>query len=572
MPDDPTPIVVKPSSPAWRGGRRRLLNRWASFLGAVSPQKTPERLTILPLDPWPGDAAAGARLARDVESWAAFWDSDDAATDSPSASVHEFGWLRDLRAIGGSDARSCAHTLTATWLDKYGRYSPKAADVWRADIMAARLVAWYSQFELFFAPAPDALRRDVLAAIMHQHRHLGWTAGREVEGFSRLVAAKGLLYGAVCLSDPDAAPDTASKSKALMDKALLLLEATLGALIHEDGGSVDRNPLTQLALVQHLTDIRATVKSSGEAVPKFITSALRNAAPMIRMMRHGDGRLAHFNGGFESDPSRIDLALAQANVRSRTPTSAPGAGYERLAVGKYLVLVDTGAPARDHGYAGAGSFEFSFGRERLVVNCGAAQTTDPDWRRAGRSTGAHSTLSIADTNSSEIDDHPDTAPRRATVTAERDESVGAIWLNVAHDGYAKPFGLRHQRRLYLSASGEDLRGEDILSATTSRKGGNDAGSSFTIRFHLHPSVTASLIRDGGAVLLRTPGGAGWRFRAAGARLMLTDSIYLTDAAPKRTQQIVLSGVFDRTAQKAESEPAESGDLTVRWSFRRENTR
>jgi uncharacterized heparinase superfamily protein len=568
MPDDPTPRAVKPPSPTWRGGRRRLLNRWASFLGALSPQKTPTRLTILPLDPWPGDAAAGARLARDVESWATFWDGDDGLieTDSPNPSVHEFGWLRDLRAIGGDDARSCAHTLTAAWLDRFGRYSPpnspQAPDVWRADIMAARLVAWYTQFELFFAPARDDLRRDVLAAMMRQHRHLGWTAGREVEGFPRIVAAKGLLYGALCLSDPDAAPEPSAKSRAPMDKALLLLEAALGTQVHEDGGGVDRNPLTQLALVQHLTDIRATIKSSGETVPKFVTGALRTAAPMMRMMRHGDGRLAHFNGGFESDPSRIDLALAQANVRSRTPTSAPGTGYERMVVGKYLVLVDTGAPARTHGYAGAGSFEFSFGRERLVVNCGAAQTTDPAWRRAGRSTGAHSTLSIADTNSSEIDDHPDTAPRRATVSAERDESVGAIWLSVAHDGYAKPFGLRHQRRLYLSASGDDLRGEDILNPTPSRRGGDAAGSDFTIRFHLHPCVTASLIRDGSAVLLRTPGGAGWRFRAAGATLELADSIYLTDAAPKRTQQIVLSG--DTSADLEE--------IVVRWSFRRENAR
>ena len=501
---------------------------------------------------------------RDVDSWATFWDTDKTTFehDSSSASVHEFGWLRDLRAIGGSDARSCAHTLTAAWLEKFSRYSPQAPDVWRADIMGARLVAWYSQFELFFAPASDELRRNVLAAMVRQHHHLGWTAGREVEGFQRLTAIKGFLYGALCLSDPDAVQDASAKSRASIDKALHLLETALSALVHDDGGSVDRNPLTQLALVQHLTDIRATVKSSGAAVPKFITSALRNAAPMMRMMRHGDGRLAHFNGGFESDPSRIDLALAQANVRSRTPTSAPGVGYERMVVGKYLVMVDTGAPAKTHGYAGAGSFEFSFGRERLVVNCGAAQTTDPAWRRAGRSTGAHSTLSIADTNSSEIDDHPDTAPRRATVSAERDESVGAIWLSVAHDGYAKPFGLRHQRRLYLSASGDDLRGEDILNPTPSRRGGDAAGSDFTIRFHLHPCVTASLIRDGSAVLLRTPGGAGWRFRAAGATLELADSIYLTDAAPKRTQQIVLSG--DTSADLEE--------IVVRWSFRRENAR
>ncbi|MBL4721609.1 MAG: heparinase II/III family protein, partial [Alphaproteobacteria bacterium] len=484
MPDDPTPIEVKSTGPAWGRGRRRLVNRWASFLGAVSPQKTPTRLTTLPMDPWPGDAATGAKLARNADSWAVFWDAPDAGPDdgalnagSSTPSIHEFAWLRDLRAIGGHDARTCAHTLTRDWLDRFSRYSTAAPDGWRADVMGARLVAWFSQFELFFVPASDELRSDLLTALVRQHRHLGWTAAREVEGIARLTAIKGLLYRGLCLPDADAAADT----------ALELLEQELAAQLHDDGGCLERNPIIQAALVRHLTDIRATLKSSDLNVPKFITGALRKAAPMVRMLRHADGKLAHFNGGYESDPSRIDLALAQANIRARTPTSAPGSGYERLSVGKYLVLVDTGAPARHNGHAGAGSFEFSFGRERLVVNCGAAQTTDPAWRRAGRGTSAHSTLSIGDTNSSGIEDSGETDARIAAVTSERDESVGAIWLAVTHDGYAKPYGKLHQRRLYLSASGEDLRGEDILSpAPNTINPGSDDGSGpiFTIRFHL----------------------------------------------------------------------------------------
>jgi hypothetical protein len=41
---------------------------------------------------------------------------------------------------------------------------------------------------------------------------------------------------------------------------------------------------------------------------------------------------------------------------------------------------------------------------------------------------------------------------------------------------------------------------------------------FTIRFHLHPNVTASLQQDNEAVLLRLPSGQGWRLRADGTKI------------------------------------------------------
>ena len=48
------------------------------------------------------------------------------------------------------------------------------------------------------------------------------------------------------------------------------------------------------------------------------------------------------------------------------------------------------------------SFELSVGRDRLIVNCGASPAAEPVWRDALRATAAHSTLTLADTNSSEL--------------------------------------------------------------------------------------------------------------------------------------------------------------------------
>jgi uncharacterized heparinase superfamily protein len=136
------------------------------------------------------------------------------------------------------------------------------------------------------------------------------------------------------------------------------------------------------------------------------------------------------------------------------------------------------------------------------------------------------------------------------VTSMRAEDAGAQWVAASHDGYRKSHGLTHARQLFLSADGEDLRGEDRLTGRS--------GQGFAIRFHLHPSVHASLTQDGNAVLLRMPGGIGWRLRAQGAVLSIAESIYLGTGSVKKTRQVVLDGHVG------------SNGAIVKWAIRRES--
>jgi uncharacterized heparinase superfamily protein len=76
---------------------------------------------------------------------------------------------------------------------------------------------------------------------------------------------------------------------------------------------------------------------------------------------------------------------------------------------------------------------------------------------------------------------------------------------------------------------------------------------FVARFHLHPAVTANLLQDESAVLLRLASGAGWKLRAKGARVALEDSIYLGGEA-RRSLQIVLY--------------AEENEVSLQWAITR----
>jgi len=166
-----------------------------------------------------------------------------------------------------------------------------------------------------------------------------------------------------------------------------------------------------------------------------------------------------------------------------------------------------------------------------------------------RASAAHSTLVVADTNSAEIRTDGGLGRKPRSVRCERAEEEGAQWIAASHDGYAPIFGLTHHRQLFLSADGEDLRGEDRLDGP--------AGQGFAIRFHLHPAVQVSLAQDGATALLRLASGVGWRLRAQGAVMSLAESIYLGGGEPRKSQQLVLDGHVG------------SEGATVKWALRRE---
>lgn len=505
----------------------------------------PASLRLTPADPWPGDAVRGAAIAEGRPPAVGLdWGDEvrwhpEGATIGALCALHDFGWLRDLRALGGDEARRTARRLATGWIVENRRWSLPA---WRSDIIARRLVAWLSHYETFFASGEDSFRTRLAASMAAQLRHLERAWRWETQGAARVTALKGLIYGALCFSRGD-----------LLDRNLRRLEAELERQVMPDGGHVERSPASLLAVLRDILDIRAMLTASRYEVPEPLQQAIDRMAPMLRYLRHGDGGLAQFNGGRAEDPALVAAVLEQANGRGKPAARAPAAGFERLAAGSLLVLADSGAPPEPPfdaiAHAGVLSIEVSVGRERLIVNCGAAPRGSRAWLKAQRATAAHSTATVNDRNSSELLPDGHIGRRRAATTVKRSASDDGSVVVMSHDGYAASDGVTHRRTLYLAANGEDLRGEDSLTGP--------AGRPFAIRFHLHPAAGASTVQSGRAALLKLPKGGGWRLRCS-EPMEIADSIYFTDSPePKRTRQIVVAGVTG------------DGETTVKWALRRE---
>jgi uncharacterized heparinase superfamily protein len=355
-------------------------------------------------------------------------------------------------------------------------------------------------------------------------------------------------------------------AQARCDGALRLLLPMLEAW-PEHGMVPERNPSDQLAVLRDLVDIRAVLVAAHHEPPPVLDAAIALAGRALAALRHGDGGLALFHGGVEEDAALVDMVLALAGAKAAVPSRVSGA-FERAAGGDTLLLFDAAPPPPPRqdraAHAGTLSFELSAGAVRLVVNCGGYRGRDPVWREAGRMTAAHSTLVLGDRNSAEVQVGGGLGHRPDEVVLDRQQEAGAVWIAGSHDGYLRRFGVLHRRRLFLSADGADLRGEDrLVPAAGKRIPRRTLGTPFAIRFHLHPGIVVGEPAGDGAggssVPFTSVESGLWRLVAErGLAATVEESFYLgRGGAPKKTKQIVLAGAIDAAA-----------GLEARWAIKR----
>ncbi|HEX9648488.1 MAG TPA: heparinase II/III family protein [Alphaproteobacteria bacterium] len=533
----------RPGHLAWPS-RARLADRLRAlfyatpFYSLTLVGRVPERMAVQPPDPWPGSAVRGDALFQGRYRFAGHEVSAPkrpvwlpvGANAAWLEELHAFEWLRDFKASGGNSARRHARALIGDWLGQFGHWRPL---VWRADVQGRRIAAWAGAAGFLLNGAEPGWRRGFLASLSMQLRHLARTAQGDVDGARRIAALRGLLYGGLCLGGGEARVALAVRG--------LVRECRRQVLA--DGGHLERSPRLQRRVLGDLADCRALLRAANRVPPEELTRTIDRMAPMLRALCHGDGGLAQFNNSGEGDAALVAATLALAEASGSPQANAPHVGFQRLAAGGTVVIVDCGAPypGSDHAHAGTLAVEMSAGSHRLVVNCGPHSGREPQWVQALCSTAAHSTLVVADTSSSAVRGDGSLGRRPLKVACRREQADGAIWLDASHDGYAANFGLIHRRRLYLESAGGDLRGEDSLFP--SGEPGPPGPQPFAVRFHLHPSVQASLVLHGQAALFRLADGSGWQLRAHGGSLALNASVYIdADGERRRCEQAVIAGV------------------------------
>ncbi|WP_253201091.1 heparinase II/III family protein [Sphingomonas quercus] len=516
----------------------------------------PLKLRAIPADPVPGDAAAGQamlsgtiRHGGEEATIAGFTFAIDGRSPAFADHMQSFAWLPDLAAAGPrSKAATPAELLLRRWLAHEGG---NVGPGWRPELCGQRILHWAAHAPLLLASGDPVHRSAMLNALARMARHLDGTADKAPAGLPRVAACAGLVTAALLI--PGREPRLA-RGMAALDRALV-------AACWPDGGLIGRAPVDLVALVTLLARLGAVFEAADKPVTGELVPTLARAVPALLGVTMGDGALGSWQGGCPLPAERIAAVIEASGIRTRPLRRAREWGYQRLVAGPVVVVADCAPPpaaASATGSASTLAFEMSDGPRRLIVNCGGGRPVtmlDGGLAEALRTTAAHSTVTLDDTNSTAI--LPDGTLGRGVgeVELDRREDEGGSSLEASHDGYVRRYGLAHRRRLALSADGKALVGADIM--TPAGRGPRHAAG-FAVRFHLGPGVEASATADGQGALLRLPGGGAWQFRAkGGAAVTLDASLWVNGEGRTRpTTQIVVTG-----------EAGASG-ATIDWSLRR----
>lgn len=455
-----------------------------------------------------------------------------------SAGLHGFEWLRHLEQAGSEIARNFALKLAQQWLRRNARVNYPA---WNPEFIAARLFNIFAHGRFFLVNSDLVWRSRLFVSLRNQTRVLARTLKEAPAGAPRLSAAASLALGGLCLGD-----------RRIAVLGLKALREQIEAQILPDGGHVSRSPEQLLDVYRVLLAVQSALDHGRHQTEPALRSAIDRIAPMLRFFRLGDGGLATFHGGAETDARILTAALHHDETQGRPLGHAPYSAFQRLASARTAVLLDVGCePDPDYStaaHASALAFEMSSGGQRVIVGCGPQAAADQRWAGPLRSTAAHSTLTLADTSSAMVLEGrvatilgPRLIRGPVQVDTRRSDGSQGVTVEAEHDGYAERFGLIHWRRLTLARRGLALVGADRLLPAASGTRRKDVVP-FAVRFHIHPDVRTS-VAQGGSVLLKLPNGDGWRFRCGGAPIAVEESIYFGGGAPRRSEQLVISGAY-----------------------------
>jgi uncharacterized heparinase superfamily protein len=440
-----------------------------------------------------------------------------------ASDLHNLSWLQHFVASDHELQRIIARSLVLKWGEQH-RF------LWAAPIQFRALISLSLAAHFLVGPSPSSFEKPLCALIVKLIRHT--LAMRPTSLDDKLLQAIALQHTSLAFRG----------SMALRDHANAQFCAFINQVILPDGGHVSRSPQMLMETLLDIIPIKDAMIAKHEAVPQPLNAAIERMVPMLRMLSHGDRGLSHFQGSGTVNIDGIKAILEHDKIDGRPLLLAPHSGYCRLAHRSGLIILDAGVPNECNSPL---AFEFSDGPHRIFSNCGMPRSASAAWQMAAADIAAHNTVEVVSYGS-----ETQNAPRAEVITSPQ----GSL-INCTNEISGKPGKIKHQRNVFLSQTGNDLRGEDHILQVTS-KNPSPKQLDFTIRFHLHPGVKATSTRKGTRIVVMLANRTAWQFSARGGTISLEDSVFLGDGlGPRKTQQIVIRGSTDSSAP-------------VKWALRR----
>lgn len=452
--------------------------------------------------------------------------------------LHNFSWLRHVRAHTGPGAAQLAQGFVLEWIAKRAEHP---AIAFTPQVRARRALCLTNHAAFLLDNAEPAVYRVVMGTILEDVRNAFSRRDmvRDPAERCRVVLASASIAHAL------------ADHLSLRRLTIAALDVSLRETFHLDGGTVTRRISDLPVLLADMLALKALMEARTLQVPPTLIQTIANATRMLRMMRHPDGSLARFQGGMSVANMAPDLVAAVLNHeidRGPLPVVARQSGYARLESSRSAVLVDCGEvpplAAASDAHASCLAFEWSHDGAKIITNT-------PDIGLGGhgsgntgierRRTAAHSTMSVDAVSSALFAEDAEATPlvsNGLNVVYDRDEGASARVLVARHTGYRKRFGVDHERMIALSENGHMLEGRDRLQLSSGALA-RTARAPYTLHFHVQPG--ADIKRENDRRLLLTISGHSISFEVDGGDVVVEDRLERPGyRGPARSKQITVT--------------------------------
>jgi uncharacterized heparinase superfamily protein len=411
-------------------------------------------------------------------------------------------YFDDLNSINSDDRKEWHKQLIQDWINCNPPGFGTGWEPYPVSLRIVNLVKW-------------ALRKNKLSSNAKQSLaiQLRWLSKRlEVHllGNHLFSNAKALVFGGLFFEGKEA--------DGWLGKGFRILSEQIPVQILDDGGHFELSTMYHALAFEDLLDLINVTKCFSDRLNeeqnKQISSWYGMAEKMhfwLDTMCHPDGEISFFNdSAFDISPSFAELdaysnrlKIESSKETSENITFLKDSGYLRIKNGSTVAIIDVAKVGPDylpgHAHADSLSFEWSIGKDRVIVNSGTSCYGFSRERLRQRATVAHNTVVVDRQNSSEVWGSFRVARRAYPIElqVQQHEHNKVTEVYCAHDGYFRLTGKpKHSRKWMMDD--ERFLIEDRVGETTKEA---------EARFHFHPNVKVSHDGNKNSGTIQLPSGS-----------------------------------------------------------------